>query len=319
MDVVVSVVEAESDVGDVPMVDVRHPFRRSAARAVGFDPLRMRREYRRLFHGIYISREVEPTPLVLARAVLVSVRGVAWASHATAARVLRLPIPVLPGEHVTVVDRNHRRGRPDITCHSAPSGMVTKVEDVTVSAPSQVFLELATMISLVDLVVVGDHMVRKGMISLGSLVAACQAASGPGADLAREAVSYVREGVDSPMETRTRMLIVLAGLPEPEVNALVGNETELRRYDLSYRASRTIVEYDGRAHIEREEQWESDLVRREKIDDDEWRIIVVIAKGIYKTPGDTLERIHRVLRKRGEPGVLAVLSDRWKAHFPGYE
>lgn len=313
------VVEAESDVDIAPLVDVRHPFRRSAARAVGFDPLRMRREYRRLFQGIYISREVEPTPLVLAQGVLVSVRGVAWASHATAARVLGLPTPTLPGEHVTVVDRKHRRGRPDITCHSAPSGLVTEVAGVPISAPSQAFLELATMISLVDLVVVGDHMVRKGMISLGSLVEACQAANGPGAALAREAASYVREGVDSPMETRTRMLMVLAGLPEPEVNALVGTAIELRRYDLSYRASRTIVEYDGRVHIEREEQWEDDLIRREKIDDDEWRIIVVVAKGIYKIPGNTLDRIHRVLLKRGEPGVPAVLSDRWKAHFPGYE
>lgn len=29
-----------------------------------------------------------------------------------------------------------------------------------------------------------------------------------------------------------RLLIVLAGLPEPEVNLLVGNELERRKYDL---------------------------------------------------------------------------------------
>ncbi|MFJ9392080.1 hypothetical protein ACIRON_24875 [Nocardioides sp. NPDC101246] len=62
----------------------------------------------------------------------------------------------------------------------------------------------------------------------------------------------------------------------------------------------------------------ADLERREAIDDDQWRIMVFVAKDIYKSPGRTLERIHRVLRLRGEPGVPAVLSDAWRAHFPGW-
>jgi hypothetical protein len=82
-------------------------------------------------------------------------------------------------------------------------------------------------------------------------------------------VALVRERVDSPMESRLRMLIVLAGLPEPRVNVTYGEEDGLvlRRYDLSWPEVRVIVEYDGRHHVERVEQWESDLERREAIDD----------------------------------------------------
>lgn len=222
-------------------------------------------------------------------------------------------------EHVTVLDRKQRRNRGDVQCHSARNGLIVKRDGVRLSAPVQVFVELATLIPLVDLVVVGDHMVRNGLVSLATLLQYCAGASGPGAVQAREAAGYVRERVDSPMETRLRMLIVLAGLPEPEVNPTVGDGVEFRKYDLCYRRSKTIVEYDGRLHIEREQQWESDLERREAIDDDAWRIVVVVAKGVYKKPGDTLARLHRILLSRGEPGVPAVLSDRWRLHFPGQE
>jgi hypothetical protein len=298
--------------------DPARPFTRAAAAAQGNISDLRTSAYKRLLHGIYVASTVEVTASLVAEAALLPFGGKAWASHATAARVMGLPIPALPGEHVTVVERRRRRNRRDVTCHLSRKGLVKVVSGARVSAPQQVFVELATQLTLVDLVIVGDHMVRKGLVGLEKLRRFSADASGPGAALARIAAGYVRSGVDSPMETRLRLLIVLAGLPEPEVNLLVGDEVERRKYDLSYRRSRTILEYDGRQHVERVEQWEADLERREAIDDDQWRIMVFVAKDIYKSPGRTLERIHRVLRLRGEPGVPATLSEAWRAHFPGW-
>jgi very-short-patch-repair endonuclease len=95
------------------------------------------------------------------------------------------------------------------------------------------------------------------------------------------------------------------------------NGDPLRRYDLSWPSVRVIVEYDGRHHVERESQWEADLERREAIDDDGWRIVVITARGIYREPGRTVERVWRVLRARGLSGLPARPSERWRAHFPG--
>jgi hypothetical protein len=116
------------------------------------------------------------------------------------------------------------------------------------------------------------------------------------------------------------MLLVLAGLPEPAINVRIraGNGAVLRRYDLSFPAARVIVEYDGRQHIERVEAWESDLERREAIDDDGWRILIVVASGIYRSPERTLQRVWRLLQSRGLEGVPARLGDEWRAHFPGH-
>ena len=216
------------------------------------------------------------------------------------------------------MERRLRRNRAGIRCHLVASAHVQLVRSVRTSSYEQVFVELGELLCLVDLVVVGDHLVRKGYTTLERLRSSCERATSRGAPGARLAATYVRERVDSPMESRLRMLIVLAGLPEPEVNITLRDDygVPIRRYDLGYRASRTAIEYDGRHHIQREPQWESDLERREDIDNDNHRLVVVVAKGIYGEPERTLLRIWRVLRQRGEPGLPERLSDAWRPHFP---
>lgn len=131
------------------------------------------------------------------------------------------------------------------------------------------FIELAELIDLVDLVVVGDVLAKRGKVTPAQLVDACRSSGLPASARALTAARYVREGVDSPMETRPRLLILLAGLPEPEVDHRVRAETghAVRRYDLYYRRSRTLVEYEGRQHAESTTQWTSDIDRREELDD----------------------------------------------------
>ena len=121
------------------------------------------------------------------------------------------------------------------------------------------------------------------------------------------------------METRLRMLFVLAGVPEPEINTLIrdGDGEPIRRYDLSWPAARTGAEYDGRQHVERTENWEDDLVRREESDNDGWRMLVFVSRDIYQTPDQTIDRIWRVLRARGLPGLPPHPRDDWRPHFPG--
>ena len=118
------------------------------------------------------------------------------------------------------------------------------------------------------------------------------------------------------METRLRMLIVLAGLPEPKVNHLLLDQhgRVRRRLDLSYPGIKLIIEYDGRHHVERVKQWEADLDRREELDDGDWKILVVTADGIYREPSRTLERIRRNLILRGY-GPVPRVNPVWRSHF----
>lgn len=306
---------------DKPKLDTARPFRRADAKAARLALRQLRGpRFRTIFRGVYIDATVPDSPTVRAEAAVSLFDRTAWASHATAARVYGLPIPALPGEHVTVVDAPRREGPQGIRVHTAQRpGVVRKVEGVMVSDYCQLFVELAGLLTLVDLVVVGDAMVRKKWVTVEALKSFCAASSDRHVRAARTAASYVRKRVDSPMETRLRMLLVLAGLPEPMVNITIEDEfgLPLRRYDLSWPEIKLIVEYDGRHHAEREEQWTSDLGRREAIDDDGWRILVIVADGIYKNPGQTVEKVHALLVARRLPGVPRVPGDGWRPHFPG--
>ncbi|KRF37193.1 endonuclease domain-containing protein [Nocardioides sp. Soil805] len=276
--------------------------------------------YQRVLHGVLVESGVPLTPRLRAQAALVCFFAHAFASHATAARVWEAPIATLPGEHVTVPTAGERLRREGVTCH-VRGGAVPVVHDgVRVSSLPDLFLELAEQVPLVELVVLGDWMVRRKGVRPEQLVRAARSAPGAAGRLARQAASYVRTGVDSPMETRLRMLLVLAGLPEPRVNLTIRDVDggPVRRFDLSWPEGKVIVEYDGRHHVEREDQWAADLVRREEIDDHGWRILVVVASGIYRDPGSTVERVWRLLRARRVPGVPARPEQAWRAHFPGH-
>ena len=300
--------------------DTRRPFTRADAIEAGIDPRLLRgSQFRRMFRGVYVEASAPETPLLRGQAAVTLFRSVpAFASHATAARIHGVPLPVLPDEDVTVFRAADRRGHVGIRTHVTRSAALVEIGGIRVSSCRQMFVELGTVLALVDLVVVGDNLARRGMATPASLLEFCSSSSHRGARRAARAAAYVRCGVDSAMETRLRMLLVLAGLPEPEVNRTLRAEDgqPVRKYDLSYPMVRVIVEYDGRQHVERIEQWESDLARREAIDDEGWRILVVTSAGIYRRPEQTVLRVWRLLRGRRLAGVPRRPADGWRPHFP---
>lgn len=303
---------------DVAGFDPRRPFTRAEGLAAGLtDKVLAGPRFARLLHGVYVDARVAVSPEVMGLALLLGTPGDAWVSHASAARILGLPLPALPGEHITVVVRSERTKRLDVRSHVGdPAAQVVRRGELVHSAPAQVFVELAEQLTLVDLVVVGDWMVRKELVTLARLREFVASSRLKGSAAARVAVAFVRERVDSPMETRLRMLFVLAGFPEPEVNLTVDAGNGRRRYDLCWPGVKVIAEYDGRHHVEVVEQWEADLERREAIDDDGWRIRIFVAKDIYNTPHLTVGRMALVLRRAGLPGMPRRLRDDWRAHFP---
>ncbi|MGH3307678.1 MAG: hypothetical protein ACRDOX_08295, partial [Nocardioides sp.] len=183
-----------------PSLNTARPFTRAQGCAAGKDPARARvGTFKRILFGVYVDARVEVTPALRAQAALAPFNHTAFASHFSAARVHGVHVPTHPDEHVTVTENRHRRRPQGVVPHVNPRAEVTEVGGVRVSAPAQMFIELAPLLSLVDLVVVGDHLVRQGKVSLRRLVLACEQSNARGARAARRAVAHVRERVDSPM------------------------------------------------------------------------------------------------------------------------
>jgi very-short-patch-repair endonuclease len=298
--------------------DPRTPFLRRAALEAGVSAKELRGPgYRLVLPGTFVAATTIITPRVRARAALLPYDGVAWASHASAARVYDLPIPTIADEHVAVRRAGLRRRHRGVKAHVGRHAATRVVGGVRVTEPLMLFVEMAELLTLVDLVVLGDAMVRRRLVTPEALVRLCADVRHKAASPARRAASYVRRDVDSPMETRLRMLLVLAGLPEPKVNLKVRDESGevIRKYDLSYPSIKVAVEFHGKVHVLVPGAWEHDLERRDAVDGSGWRLLPVIGSGIYATPEQTPRRVHRALLARGLPGVPLRLSEEWRAHF----
>jgi hypothetical protein len=298
---------------DVPPLNLFRPFRRADALAAGVTARQLRGpHFRRVITGVYVAGRVPDHAWIRAAAALLVHPPGAVATHTSAARVLGAPVPPDPAEHVTVARDGDRRPSRSVRCHVAALGAadVAVVDTVRISAPPRMFREVASLLPLVDAVVVGDWLCRHGHATPEGLVA-----SSAGCPRARHAASYVRERVDSPMETRVRMLLVLAGLPEPDVNVELRDERGffVARLDLSWPRVRLAVEYDGRQHVESAAQWERDVDRLGEVDELGWRTIRVTSRGVHRTPEDTLQRVWRALVQRGVR--CPPPTDAWRPHF----
>lgn len=302
-------------------IDSSKPFTRAAGLRSGLTVRELTGTgFRRLLHGVYIGAQVRPTVAVRTRAALLVSTPGSYASHHTAATLWGGWAPLTTSIHLSTPTDGSRSERGGIVSHRARPGVQPVRRDgVLVAPPVDVFLDLAASgCDLVDLVAVGDSLVGAEVVSVEELVGASARFRGAGCRRARRAARYVRAYVDSVMETRLRMLVVLAGLPEPEVCHVIRREdgSWLYRLDLCYRGLLIGIEYDGRQHVDNSAQWKRDIRRREELENLGWRMIVITSDGIYDDPAETLDRIRRVLLDRGEtlgrrrPGV------EWERCFP---
>jgi len=193
----------------------RQPFSRAEARAAGLTAeMLISRRFHKIFWDTYVAREVLITPTLRAKAVIRLVPRGSYISHHTAAELWGAAPPADGATHVTLPSAFGRLVRQGVSSHYRnESAQTTLRKGLPISTPEQTFLDLAAVgLGLVDLVVVADSLIKAGHTSSELLIAAAGQGSGRGCRLARRAASLAREAVDSPQETRLRLLVVLAGL-----------------------------------------------------------------------------------------------------------
>lgn len=299
----------------LPALDTRRPFRARDAAAAGISRRSLLTSYRRIVRGVYIDAGAVDSPIQAARAALLVAGRGSFASHETAARLHGGIVPASSDLHASVTGQQHRTRTAGVRVHvstRAPS----PVHGVLATTPVDTFLDLVDALDLVDLVILGDSLVRTGRTTPDALVAAAPSAT-RGRRKAVRAAGLVRAGVDSAMETRLRLLVVFAGLPEPEVCITIRDAggAVVRRIDMGYRSHRLGIEYDGRQHAESAHQYAVDVRRREELALLDWHEWTAVAKDVHVTPHDTLRRVVAVMRQRGMD--VPALRDDWRAHFPG--
>lgn len=273
-------------------------------------------EFRTVFAGVAIASVVPDTVVVRSRAALLLAPEGAVVSHWTAARLWGGVVPDNEWTHISFMRDVHFRVR-GVKHHRFRHRLdIKRRHGLPVTSPPQTFCHLAKHLGLVDLVALGDRFVKKGRCTPQELVAYAGGWQGQCREEALAAASLVRDRVDSVPETALRLLMVLAGLPEPQVDIRINDaDGNLRfRIDLGFEEVLLAIEYDGRWHDE-EEQRARDEARRSTLStDDHWTFVIVKAEDLYEHPEALLERLVTKLRAHGIR-VPSVLSDSWRQHF----
>ena len=122
------------------------------------------------------------------------------------------------------------------------------------------------------------------LITPDALVAALTTYEGSwGIKALREVAWHAESAAESPMETRLRMLLVLAGLPRPQAQVSVHDDAHvfIGRPDLYYPAARLGLEYDGGTH---RQSLAEDNRRQNRLLDAGVRLLRFTASDIYHAP-----------------------------------
>lgn len=259
--------------------------------------LRVDSDYRALYRGVHMNarRTVQyGTPgwadqqwmdlNLRLRAVLLLDPHAVGATF-TAAQLYGLPIPLrFRDRHLHVTGDDRQITRKGITRHRQRDVRMRRHLGLPLQCPEDLFLDLAPHLDLDELVAVGDAIVgRWHGDPLCTLVDLKEHAAGRKYLRARQklqrALDLIREDVDSPKETSTRLWFLDRGLPEPEVHPPVFCPTLGRtvRPDLGFPEARLAIEYEGDQHRSSRQQWNRDIERYEALQAAGWTVLRITA------------------------------------------
>ncbi|HYN29662.1 MAG TPA: hypothetical protein VES95_07310 [Dermatophilaceae bacterium] len=261
-----------------------------------------------------------------ARAVQLVLPADAAFSHVTAAQLWGLPLPRCAEAQRTLdvlrpaaaAASPRRRG-----CHGHRGDRaVEELHGVRVVSLADTWCDLGAVtargLGLEDLVVVGDHVVDRLDRGLGpadgeepewlravvrsaeeaetgarprfgepALRAALEARVRPrGKRVLVDALALVRSGARSPMETRARLVVTGAGLPEPELNAVVEARDGgfLLLGDLVWQRQRVVAEYQGEAAHAGIRHRSRDAARIRAAQAEGWSVEEIFAEDMFQRP-----------------------------------
>ena len=213
--------------------------------------------------------------------------------------------------HVTVPHHAVRPQRVGMVGHRTDllGDEILHLGGLRVTSPWRTWLDLGATSSEVDLVILADALRRR----VGTCPYQASIEGRRGARALRRALTRSRSGVDSPMETRLRLLFEDAELPEPAVNRPVvrSDGSPLHRPDLSWPRWRVAADYDGRHHADRDSpqdvrsgrasDWRvrQDISRGDLLDDEGWILRVFTSFDVFHAPARAVERMRAALRRGG--------------------
>lgn len=238
----------------VPLELTRGPFTVADARRAGLARWHLvGASWRRLAHGRYAWVALDETTALSLEAARLRMSGSATFLGRTAAWLHGLD--VAPCEPIEVIlpgrGSGWEQGSVRVRRAALDECDVVVRRGLRTTSLLRTLSDISRNLTLVEAVVITDMALHSRLIKLVDLSKWVHHRAGrKGVGAVRRVLEFAEAGAESPMETRLRMLLVLSGLPRPEVQVTIRDEagSVIGRPDLYYREHRLGLEYDGETH-----------------------------------------------------------------------
>ncbi|BCW38969.1 hypothetical protein StoSoilB3_05040 [Arthrobacter sp. StoSoilB3] len=184
-------------------------------------------------------------------------------------------------------------------------------DGVRVTSPARTWLDLAALSTVEDLVAAGDYLVsshgpdfpvpKEALCSIAELQDAVGSHPGMrGVRTARAALELIRVGADSAPESRMRLALVNANLPEPVLNHAIRNQfgQAVLWPDAAYLEYLVSLQYDGQHHGGAEQHLR-DIERQEKSLALGWLEVRISKHDLEGERPAVVHKVRRALQSRG--------------------
>ncbi|MCU1517613.1 MAG: hypothetical protein JWQ75_2334, partial [Pseudarthrobacter sp.] len=240
----------------------------------------------------------------------------AAASHASAFMLWQFP-GFLPGSdepliHIARPDTVAIMRRPGVKGHRGqffPDEIVSH-HGLLITSRARTWLDCSRKMSIEELTVVADHLLRiprpdfegrsEPFATRADLADMLDRHKGtPGIQKARVALDLARVGSDSAPETRLRLALEYANLPEPQLNVPVElGAGVVRQPDLAYPEQKVAVEYEGEGHSE-PAQVIRDIAREEDFARAGWIVVRISNRHMVNEARAAVAKVRSALISRG--------------------
>ena len=222
---------------------------------------------------------------------------VAVFSGRTAAWLHGLDLPPCDPIEVTLPmnSQTSRLAAVRLTRSDLSASEISTVCQLRTTAITRTVADVARRLSVVEAVAVFDMALHRRVVNTKELREWMNSHSRyRGIRTLRRAMELAEPAAESPMETRLRLLLVLAGLPKPRVQVSLYDDAGIfiARPDLCYPRKRLVIEYDGATH---RDSLAADNRRQNRLIDAGYRLLRFTAGDVLNTPASVVGLVRRTL------------------------
>lgn len=276
----------------VPLALTSGLFTLAEARAAGISRAQLQgKAWRRVGRNLFAWSGLASNPLHELRALSKRLPANAVFSGSTAAWLHGLDVPVGAPFEVIVPPDAGVSGRAGVRLRRTRLSVEEIVQRRGLSATSiaRTLFDLARSWSLTEAVVIIDSALHAGLVAKAELQDA------PYGKKFRQIVTLSEPRTESQMESRLRMLLILGGLPRPQVQVDLHDVSgfHIARADLYYPSHRLAIEYDGathRASLIQDDRRQNDLIRAN------YTLLRFTAPDVLRTPELTVAQVRGLLQ-----------------------